>query len=46
MQVEVRLAPLEFTKILLVVYGCVLPANLIKMDQFFFVQYLMKKAEF
>ena len=33
MKVEVGLAPLEFTKIVLVLFGCVLPAKLIKVDQ-------------
>ena len=33
MEVQAEIAPLEFTKIVLVVFGCVLPANLIKVDQ-------------
>ena len=33
MEVQAEIAPLEFTKTVLVVFGCVLPANLIKVDQ-------------
>ena len=33
MEIETTIDPLKFTKVELVVLGCVLPANLIKVDQ-------------
>ena len=32
MEVEAELAPFQSTKIVLVVFGCALPANLIRVD--------------
>ena len=47
MDLEVKLAHFEFTTILLVVFGCVLPANLIKYTkEAYFVLVFDKKANF
>ena len=43
MEVELGLAPLDFTKIVFVDFGCVLSAN---NKEAYFVHFLMKKAEF
>ena len=47
MEVEIKMALLDFTRIVLVVFGCALPANLIEVDQrSLFRATLMKNAEF